>query len=126
MTCRTVGRSKRVPRQPRIVYPFEPKFLVGLHVIAQLDPFEWNVTTLEKVADGVSGGTTALAVEADGGSLLHDARIRTQLLALAQQWEHVAKTHEFVASLERFLLDQQNDTLPIEVERLPKEPPSGP
>ena len=79
MTCRTVGRSKRVPRQPRIVYPFEPKFLVGLHVIAQLDPFEWNVTTLEKVADGVSGGTTALAVEADGGSLLHrkTSRLKT-------------------------------------------------
>jgi len=53
-----------------------------------------------------------------------DARIRTQLLALAQQWEHVAKTYEFVASLERFLLDQQNHALPIHVERLPKEPPS--
>jgi hypothetical protein len=54
-----------------------------------------------------------------------DARIRTQLLELAQQWEHVAKTYEFVASLERFLIDQQNHALPREVERLPKdEPPS--
>jgi|SoimicMinimDraft_9_1059737.scaffolds.fasta_scaffold76441_1 hypothetical protein len=52
-----------------------------------------------------------------------DPRIRTQLLDLAQQWEHVAKTYEFVASLERFLIDQQNNTLPIEIERLPKEEP---
>lgn len=34
-----------------------------------------------------------------------DERIRAQLLALAQQWEHVATTYEFVASLERFLID---------------------
>ena len=77
VTWRTVGRSMRVPsaknadRQPRIVHPFEPKLLVGLHVIAQLDPLEWDVTSLEKVANGVSGGTTALAIEADGASLLH-------------------------------------------------------
>ena len=25
-----------------------------------------------------------------------DARVRTQLLDLAQQWEHVAKTYEFI------------------------------
>jgi hypothetical protein len=52
-----------------------------------------------------------------------DERIRTQLLALAQQWEHVATTYEFVASLERFLLDQQKGTLPTEVEKLPKDEP---
>ena len=52
-----------------------------------------------------------------------DARIRIQLLELAQQWEHVAKTYEFVASLERFLIDQQNHALPREVEQLPKDQP---
>ena len=39
----------------------------------------------------------------------------TQLVDLAQQWEHVAKTYEFVASLERFLIDQQNNALPTRV-----------
>jgi hypothetical protein len=52
-----------------------------------------------------------------------DARIRTQLLELAQQWEHVAKTYEFVASLECFLIDQQNNTLPTELGALPKDEP---
>jgi hypothetical protein len=45
-----------------------------------------------------------------------DARIAPKL-DLAQQWEHVAKTYEFVASLERSLLDQQNAALSKEVER---------
>ena len=44
--------------------------------------------------------------------------------SFAEQWQHVAKTYEFVASLERFLLDRQNHTLPVEVEWLPKELPS--
>ena len=53
-----------------------------------------------------------------------DARIRTQLVDLAQQWEHVAKTYEFVASLERFLIDQQNNALPTELGKLPKDAPA--
>jgi len=53
-----------------------------------------------------------------------DARIRTQLLDLAQQWEHVTTTYEFVASLERFLIDQPNKTLPTEVGKLPKDEPA--
>ena len=53
-----------------------------------------------------------------------DERIRTQLVALAQQWEHVASTYEFVASLEGFLIHQQNNTLPTEVGKLPKDAPA--
>ena len=54
-----------------------------------------------------------------------DPRIGTQLLELAQQREHVAKTYEFLASLERFLIDQQKDTLPIEIESLTKNDPTS-
>jgi len=50
-------------------------------------------------------------------------RVRTQLLGLAEQWEHLATTYEFVASLERFLLDRQKGTLPVEVEKLPTDEP---
>ena len=53
-----------------------------------------------------------------------DARVHTQLLDLAQQWEHVAKTYKFIASLERFLIDQQNNALPTELGKLPKEAPA--
>jgi hypothetical protein len=56
-------------------------------------------------------------------SYASDEHVRRQLLDLEQQWQHVAKTYEFVASLERFLLDQQNHTLPREVEKLPKDAP---
>jgi hypothetical protein len=52
-----------------------------------------------------------------------DPMLRDQLLALEQQWPHVAKSYEFIASLERFLLDQQKHTLPTEVEQLPKDAP---
>ena len=42
-------------------------------------------------------------------------RVRSQLLSLEQQWQqHVAKSYEFIASLERY---QQKNTLPNEVEQ---------
>ena len=53
-----------------------------------------------------------------------DAGVRTQLLDLALQWQHVAKSYEFIESLERFLIDQQNHSLPKEVEKLPKDRPT--
>lgn len=53
-----------------------------------------------------------------------DAEMRAQLLDLAQQWQHVAKSYEFIESLERFLIDQQNHSLPKEVEKLPKDGPT--
>ena len=53
-----------------------------------------------------------------------DKHVRTQLLELAKQWEHVASTYEFIASLERFLIDQQNNALPTELGKLPKDAPA--
>jgi hypothetical protein len=51
-----------------------------------------------------------------GSSLVSDTSVRAQLLDLAQQWQHVASSYEFIESLERFLIDQQNHSLPKEVE----------
>jgi hypothetical protein len=48
--------------------------------------------------------------------------IKAQLLDLEGQWRHLAKSYEFVASLERFLVDVQRNTLPNDVEKLPKDP----
>ena len=52
-----------------------------------------------------------------------DPAVQKNLNDLSVQWEHVAKTYEFVASLERFLVDQQRQTLPREVEKLPTDGP---
>jgi hypothetical protein len=51
-----------------------------------------------------------------------DEEVRRHLLDLEQQWQHVAKSYEFIESLERFLVDQQRHALPSEVEKLPKPP----
>ena len=52
-----------------------------------------------------------------------DEEVRRHLLDLEQQWQHVAKSYEFIESLERFLLDQQKHTLPTEVAKLPTDAP---
>ena len=54
-----------------------------------------------------------------------DPLVQTQLADLELQWRHVAKSYEFIASLEQFLVDAQKHTLPHEVEQLPKDGPSG-
>jgi hypothetical protein len=51
----------------------------------------------------------------------NDQRIRSQLLQLEQQWQHVAKSYEFIETLEQFLL--ANHDLPPEVDKLPKDFP---
>jgi hypothetical protein len=51
-----------------------------------------------------------------------DEEVRRHLLDLERQWQHVAKSYEFIESLERFLVDQQRHALPNEVEKLPKPP----
>jgi hypothetical protein len=52
-----------------------------------------------------------------------DPTLRQHLQDLGLQWNHLATSYEFVESLERFLLDQHNNSLPREVEKLPKDGP---
>jgi hypothetical protein len=52
-----------------------------------------------------------------------DPLVRSQLSDLELQWRHVAKSYEFIASLEQFLLSAQKNALPHEVERLPRDGP---
>jgi hypothetical protein len=49
-----------------------------------------------------------------------DERVRQQFLYLEQQWQQVAESYQFIASLERLLLDR---ALPPEVDKLPKDFP---
>ena len=53
--------------------------------------------------------------------LRDDDHIRSQLLDLEQQWQHIAKSYEFFETLERFVLTSHS--LPPEVEKLPKDFP---
>jgi len=78
---------------------------------------------LQKLGDHIAACRDRANTCVAASTTERDEWVRTQLLALAQQWEHVATTYEFVASLERFLLDQQKGTLPNEVEQLPKDEP---
>jgi hypothetical protein len=52
-----------------------------------------------------------------------DPLVSSQLSDLELQWRHVAKSYEFIASLEQFLLSAQKNALPHEVERLPHDGP---
>ena len=58
--------------------------------------------------------------EADACS---DQGEREHLLEMESRWLHIARSYEFVASLEQFLLDWSRNRLPHEVESLPKTPP---
>ena len=62
-------RSRAGPGNVPTQLNAQPKLLVGLHVIAQLDPLERNVTTLEKVANGVSGGNNLACHRGGRGQL---------------------------------------------------------
>ena len=50
-----------------------------------------------------------------------DDRVRGQFLALEQQWQHVAKSYEFIETLEQFL--RASHAVPPDVEELPKDFP---
>ena len=78
---------------------------------------------LQKLGDHISACLQRAGRCRDAAASASDEHVRSQLLDLEQQWQHVAKTYEFYASLERFLLDQQNHTLPNEVEKLSKDFP---
>ena len=64
------------------------------------------------VQDQAGCGIFSLRVEGRAHTLGTDERVKTQLLEMERQWRHVAKSYEFIESLERFLLDQQKNALP--------------
>ena len=78
---------------------------------------------LQKLGDHI----TACLKRADqckaAGKAATDPVVQSQLSDLEVQWRHVAKSYEFIASLERFLVDAQKHALPHEVEQLPKDGP---
>jgi hypothetical protein len=80
---------------------------------------------LQKLGDHISACLRRAEQCRVAALTVSDPGVQSQLRDLEKQWRHVASTYEFVASLERFLLDQQRHTLPIEVEGLPKDAPDA-
>jgi hypothetical protein len=78
---------------------------------------------LQKLGDHIQGCLDRADECERAAKAATDAAVRLHLEQLRDQWRHAAKTYEFVASLERFLLDQHRNTLPTEIERLPKDEP---
>ena len=78
---------------------------------------------LQKLGDHIAACVERAEKCKAAASTATDSLVRSQLSDLGLQWEHVAKSYEFIASLERFLLDAQKHTLPHEVEQLPKDRP---
>jgi hypothetical protein len=50
---------------------------------------------------------------------------KAHYLEMEKHWLHIARSYEFVESLERFLLDRQRNELPHDVEKLPRDNPDG-
>jgi hypothetical protein len=65
---------------------------------------------LQKLGDHINACLQRAEQCKDAAASETDERVRSQLLDMEQQWRHVAKSYEFIESLERFLLDQQNYT----------------
>jgi hypothetical protein len=80
---------------------------------------------LQKLGDHIKACLSRAEACKSAAKKTTDSEVRKQLMELGLQWEHVAKSYEFIESLERFLLDQQKNALPHEVEKLPKDGPDA-
>jgi hypothetical protein len=78
---------------------------------------------LQKLGDHIAACLERAKQCNEGAAAATDPLVQSQLSALEVQWRHVAQSYEFIASLERFLVDAQKHTLPHEVEQLPKDGP---
>ena len=77
---------------------------------------------LQKLAHHIADAHIRAAEWRERAKKAPDEWVRGESLRFARSWEHLAKSYEFVESLERFLLDVHKNKLPFEIERLPKPP----
>jgi hypothetical protein len=77
---------------------------------------------LQRLADHIADSYTRAADSEDRARQAPNDELRANHLRLAQGWRHLAKSYEFVESLERFLLDLHKKGWPLKVEDLPRPP----
>jgi hypothetical protein len=77
---------------------------------------------LQKLADHIASSYAQAADCEQRAKQAPDEASRASLLEMAKAWRHVAKSYEFVETLERFLVDAHKKGWLIKVEDLPKPP----
>jgi hypothetical protein len=77
---------------------------------------------LQKLGDHIADAHRRAAECEEAARRAPDEESRTNLDQTGKAWTRVAKAYEFVASLERFLLDAHKSNRPIRVEELPDFP----
>jgi hypothetical protein len=77
---------------------------------------------LQKLGEHISNSYTRAAECEDRARQTNEKQPRASQLEMARAWRHIAKSYEYIASLERFLLDVHENGWPFSVEDLPKPP----
>jgi hypothetical protein len=80
---------------------------------------------LQKLADHIAAANAMAAEAEECAKRATDESSRNDHLQMAKAWHHVAKSYEFVVTLERFLIDAHRSGSLVKVSELPK-PPSLP
>jgi hypothetical protein len=76
---------------------------------------------LQKLGDHIKACNEYAAKAQQRAAVTRDPEMKNDYLALAAQWQHLARSYEFAESLERFLLDAQKAKDAQE----PPAPPTG-
>ena len=74
---------------------------------------------LQKLGDHIAACLERAAAAEQRAARLAGPELKAEHIAMAKQWAYLARSYEFVASLERFLLDAEQHRVGI-----PPEPPS--
>ena len=77
---------------------------------------------LQKLCDHIAEAHRRAAECEEAARNASDDEARTNLEQMGKAWARVAKAYEFVASLERFLIDAHKSGRPIRIEELPDFP----
>jgi hypothetical protein len=76
---------------------------------------------LQKLADHIASANAMAAAAEERAKQTSNALDRTEHLEMAKAWRHVAKSFEFVMTLEKFVLDAHKTGKPVRLDQLPKQ-----
>jgi hypothetical protein len=77
---------------------------------------------LQRLGDHIADAHRRAAECEEAARNASDEESRINLEQMGKAWARVAKAYEFVASLERFLMDAHKNGWPVKVEELPQFP----
>jgi hypothetical protein len=77
---------------------------------------------LQRLADHIAASYGRAAECKERAASATHPETKEEYVRLARGWVHLARSYEFVESLERFLLDAHEETSFFEAENLPEAP----